>query len=287
MAKRFAARRMAAQTEAIGIPQIVSAGYDSPKKSIGLNEHIHRGMELVYLMRGRTSWRLPDKTMTLAGGQCSLMQPFVKHQGDMDIIEPCTLFWIVFDLSVPGYTGGISRSDAASLRRTFTAAGTLVFDITDMLHTAFIALYDALLALAVKDRHAGMMLRSSLLAVLCQSARALQNPARRSTADLDRALSYIRANYRKKMSVRELSDISHLSESTFHEHFAIAFGISPMDYVVRERIHHSKAMLAGRSPVTDIALELGFASSQHFATAFRRFTGTTPSLFRSRSRRAL
>lgn len=283
MTKRFRSRRIVALCKAIGIPQIVSAGYDSPKKSIGLDEHIHRGFEIVYLMRGRTSWHLTDRTMTLAGGQCSIMQPRVKHQGDMDIIEPCTLFWIVFDPSISGYTGGISRSDAASVRRTFSAAGSIVFNSTDALTTAFIGMYDALCAYADRDRHAGFLLRSSTLAVLAHSARAMQNPARSPSTELDHAISFIRNNYQKKMSVRELAGICRMSESTFHERFAKAYGISPMDYVVRERIHHSKALLAGSTAVTDIALELGFASSQHFATAFKRFTGMTPTAYRSRS----
>ena len=36
--------------------------------------------------------------------------------------------------------------------------------------------------------------------------------------------------------------------------------------------------------MTDIALECGFASSQHFSTVFRHFTGQSPRAYRNLTR---
>ena len=38
-------------------------------------------------------------------------------------------------------------------------------------------------------------------------------------------------------------------------------------------------------PVTQIAFEVGFNSSQYFSTVFQQYTGLTPSGFRSREAR--
>jgi AraC family transcriptional regulator len=47
------------------------------------------------------------------------------------------------------------------------------------------------------------------------------------------------------------------------------------------RIERAKDMLSyGSVPITGIALELGFGSSAHFATVFRKLTGTSPSIWR-------
>ncbi len=65
--------------------------------------------------------------------------------------------------------------------------------------------------------------------------------------------------------------------------FKAAYGVSPKQYQVAARIREAKRMLAGGdTSITETAMELGFSSSQHFATQFREFTGTTPRAFAAR-----
>lgn len=46
-------------------------------------------------------------------------------------------------------------------------------------------------------------------------------------------------------------------------------------------LRRAKALLSnGTSPITDIALQLGYADPAHFTRAFRRWTGVTPSAYR-------
>ena len=50
---------------------------------------------------------------------------------------------------------------------------------------------------------------------------------------------------------------------------------------IRLRIERARLLLAETDmPITMIAADLGYSSSQHFATSFRRDTGTTPSRYR-------
>lgn len=55
----------------------------------------------------------------------------------------------------------------------------------------------------------------------------------------------------------------------------------------RARVRAAERLLAGETPVTTIALRVGFSSAQHFATVFRRLTGKSPSAVRARKRVAL
>lgn len=62
--------------------------------------------------------------------------------------------------------------------------------------------------------------------------------------------------------------------------FMDTYGMSPKQYQVAARITEAKRMLAAPGTnVTDTAMELGFSSSQHFATQFKEMTGMTPREF--------
>ncbi len=78
------------------------------------------------------------------------------------------------------------------------------------------------------------------------------------------------------MSYRQLS-----------RHFRATFGVSPKQYQIRARVREARRLLSGtRLAVTSIAYELGYPSSQHFATQFRGEAGLSPSAWRARKRPA-
>jgi AraC-like DNA-binding protein len=58
-------------------------------------------------------------------------------------------------------------------------------------------------------------------------------------------------------------------------------GIPPAEYVIRCKIAVARTRLAqSDATITRVAMDLGFPSSQFFATVFRRFTGRKPSALR-------
>lgn len=70
-----------------------------------------------------------------------------------------------------------------------------------------------------------------------------------------------------------------------HTHFTSLFhhytGDSPLRYLNRLRVAKARQMLrAEKLPITEIALECGFCSSQHFAKIFREFSGVTAQEYR-------
>lgn len=66
--------------------------------------------------------------------------------------------------------------------------------------------------------------------------------------------------------------------------FTSVMGITPKSYQIRRRSEEALRLLRGTSmPVIDIAMELGYPSSQHFAAQFKRIYGITPREARRRS----
>ena len=76
-----------------------------------------------------------------------------------------------------------------------------------------------------------------------------------------------------------------LSPWYFLRVFARVVGITPHQYLLRARLRRAARMLAGdERPVTDIALEAGFADLSNFVRSFHRVAGIPPRHFRNAAR---
>ncbi len=96
-----------------------------------------------------------------------------------------------------------------------------------------------------------------------------------------RAIEVMESDIGKDFGLAQLAEAADLSVSHFIRLFRTATGSSPHAYITRRRLERALARLAApEASITEIALDLGFASSQHFATVFRGRFGVSPSQYR-------
>jgi AraC family transcriptional regulator len=101
-----------------------------------------------------------------------------------------------------------------------------------------------------------------------------------STPKLRRLLDCILANLASDLALHDLAELVDLSPHHLCRSFKQAMGTSPHQYILKERIERSKALLRiGNTSVAEVALSVGFSSQSHFADAFRKHAGTTPGRF--------
>jgi AraC family transcriptional regulator len=102
-----------------------------------------------------------------------------------------------------------------------------------------------------------------------------------AVANLRRVQDYIHSNLPATITLVELSRVAGLSRRHFLRAFRESVGDTPLGYVRTLRIEEAKRRLSqGSQSITGVALDCGFSHAQHFAIAFRRATGLTPSAFR-------
>ncbi len=84
-----------------------------------------------------------------------------------------------------------------------------------------------------------------------------------------------------------LAAVAHVSPAHFSRTFKTTFGETPHRYLQRRRVERAMFLLrqTDRS-VTDICLDVGFASLGTFSRTFRDVVGQTPSSYRLRGRGA-
>ena len=84
-------------------------------------------------------------------------------------------------------------------------------------------------------------------------------------------------------SAREVLSALPLSYRQLARHFKTILHASPKQYQLQIRIREAQRLLAfTRRSVTDIAYEMGYSSSQHFASQFVQCMRQTPTAFRQR-----
>lgn len=103
----------------------------------------------------------------------------------------------------------------------------------------------------------------------------------RSMGLLHDMFSWIQENLHEKISISELAERSHLSESHFRRKFQEAVGVPPHRYLLKLRLEHAQSLLSKTLiSISDIAIRCGFDSQSHLTTSFNTAFGETPARYR-------
>jgi AraC family transcriptional regulator len=100
---------------------------------------------------------------------------------------------------------------------------------------------------------------------------------RLSERRLRQVLSYIEDNLSHDLSLCDIAAVAGLSVSHFKSLFRESLGLPVHQYLIRRRVERAKTMLGeGKLPISQIALDTGFAHQSHLARHMRRVLGVTP-----------
>jgi RpiB/LacA/LacB family sugar-phosphate isomerase len=98
---------------------------------------------------------------------------------------------------------------------------------------------------------------------------------------LQRVFAHIRENVARDLSVTELAEVVGMSQYYFSKLFKMSTGITPHQYVMRQRVERAQEFLReSRVGLADIATQVGFQTQSHFTSVFRRLVGATPKHYR-------
>lgn len=94
-------------------------------------------------------------------------------------------------------------------------------------------------------------------------------------------LVYLNNNYRKKITLEQLSEKFRASVSYICHEFTKEYRISPINYVIQRRMTEAKFALTNTdSSLAEISWRVGYENVDHFAKLFLRHGGCSPSDYR-------
>lgn len=233
--------------------------------------------QLCAIMRGTDEWRVAGRLHRVSPGTLLLAGPSHPIAPTAPRAPPGEAYWLTLDAQASPPPGGDALDRLAP--RLIQAPSGLP------------ALFERLLAEhRLDDEHRSWAARGALQCLIADTLRACEavprSIGRPALSDaIARASAVIEDRLAEALTVAELAGAVQLSPSQFHERFLHETGYTPADYWSRRRLARAKELLAdGSLSITDVALTLGFSTSQYFATFFRRFTGISPREYRRHGR---
>ena len=98
------------------------------------------------------------------------------------------------------------------------------------------------------------------------------------------ARDYIHEHLRENIKLDDLAASVGLSRYHFARRFRQSTGITPHEFVLRQRVARAQTMLQRTSvPLADVAFACGFADQSYMTRVFKKRMGVTPGRLRARA----
>jgi AraC-like DNA-binding protein/mannose-6-phosphate isomerase-like protein (cupin superfamily) len=264
------------------IPELRLVGhvnYNRARPSF-FNRHQHPDvLEIFYIVRGKVSWWVEGISSEVCGNELFLVWPRELHGAKDNIVEPSEYYWI--QVHLPFLRRGIGGGKTLQLEKDLRSMPERRIAAT----TALLPLYQSLLKEhAQREVYRKSIVRETLhlllsLVLRCSrmQASSLSRPCPHHPR-LALSLRWAKENL-TEATMKGMVKISGLDAAIFRKYFFVLTGSSPAQYLIRLRLQNAKEQLTLGCTITEISHQLGFSSSQYFATVFRKYEGLSPSDF--------
>jgi AraC-like DNA-binding protein len=101
----------------------------------------------------------------------------------------------------------------------------------------------------------------------------------REPGHVARIQEFLRMNVQRNVRLDELVRLTGLSKAYLIRSFRRRVGMPPYEWLLQLRIENAKQRLQEGCPISDLAIELGFADQSHFHRRFKLITGVTPAAY--------
>lgn len=244
-----------------------------------LPDHTHDGaLEIVFVPKGEMIYSIGPRMYQVRGGDFFIAGPDVVHGTGGLPMGVGEIYWTEIAMDrIDGFLG-LAEPFATDLRDTLRV-------LPSGLHTGNKAMFAHLEALfeilPTKSRARIAQAHGHYLGLLGEVSKCVEGRLVSSEREWSPVFDAIEASLADPPSLAELAELVSLSESRFKVLFKEFCGISPAEYIVRRKIERSKVLLKrAEAMVIEVAVDLGFSSSQYFSSVFRKYVGLTPREFR-------
>jgi len=246
-------------------------------------------LRLYYILEGKFDWVINGECFTLYPTDLAIILPGQELYAEKGYLEIGFLYWLNLHLNIkdpvsknalPKWSN-ITSSELISIKKILFLNSVPVVSRLKDAGSIFSQLRNELFSQEIGYVTRVNHLIDDLLIMITRKLTQ-QNISQR---DFPRIFFKLEETLREDLShhwtVDEMAALVGLGTTSFSDKVKSFTGFSPMNYLINIRISEAiKLLKKPQAHMTNIALETGFYSSQHFSTTFKKLTGYTPSQFR-------
>lgn len=246
--------------------------------------HYHPEYELTYILKGKGKRFVGDSYENYETGDMAMLGSMLPHTWVSDANDNDGCEALVIQFSTTFLTPLFQYPEMNDIRH-------LIQKAKNGLHFQASKGIDISLLKEIVT-YKGAEALSALIKILNQLSN---QPSRQLSSDhfhplkkdetqlrINKVFIYIRENFPTKLSLKQASEMVHLSESAFCKFFKRVTGRTFSDYINEIRISRAcELLLETDKPIELIAFETGFESQTYFNRIFLRKKTITPRQYRS------
>ncbi|GAB1449650.1 AraC family transcriptional regulator [Bacteroidota bacterium] len=138
--------------------------------------------------------------------------------------------------------------------------------------------------LITKDALADLSLQELLVRIIqTQTLKSVQDDQQsiKSGTVIHAAVEWIRIHLSEKINLNELCTTMAMSQASLYRLFKRELGISPLEFIILERIRLAKKLLTDQKLyIKNVSYEAGFEDCNYFIRTFKSIEGITPKQYR-------
>jgi AraC-like DNA-binding protein len=268
------------------------------KKLRRLAPHKNPGLEIVLVSKGEPRWKVEDREVKLRANTLFYTLPWQEHGGAEETQPNCEISYLCIKLAkryekprrrfqfhpALGFTPAEERVISCALTRPRTQAIPAGDEAAWLFSHLFQVARGPVRLRRTRVRETIKLLIAYLadLATAAQTSESRIFEAERRVREFTALLA---ERHAEPWTLKAMSDTCRLGRTQFAQLLKKHTGDTPMTHLNRLRIREAQRLIiqSNRS-ITEIALEVGFNSSQYFATVFKEFTDLDPRGFRAKNR---
>jgi len=277
-------------TELELFPHIMELGAKK-NSSIQLNslpESAAESLRIYYVIEGKFEWHIHQQQYMLYPGDAALILPGQKFGSEKGFLDIGSISWIHINIQrlehgkmMPGKWSSLSESESQAIEKILLLNNSLVLSKFNEAGRILQYIQSELFNKEIGYCTRANQLVDELFITITRHLTKQSNPARDFPKTFMQLEQTLRQNLSHQWTVEEMAAVVGMGTTLFNEKVKTYSGFSPINYLINIRISEAIKLLKKKEiSLTDIALDIGFYSSQHFSTTFKKLTGYTPSEFR-------